>query len=152
MGAVLSRDHPRRRAGRTKARAGNEPGQAPSPPPRHPRPRPSGRASWPGKVRGDVTLLVAVAAGLIGCLSPCVLPLVPAYLGQLTAVAVAGSAVPARPSRWLAFRHAAAYVAGFGLVFTIRGITATLAGGPLAGYLPVVRAFGGGLLSLVGFK
>ena len=37
----------------------------------------------------NLTILVAVAAGVISFLSPCVLPLVPAYLGQLTAVAVA---------------------------------------------------------------
>ena len=36
----------------------------------------------------DLTIAVAVAAGLLSFLSPCVLPLVPAYLGQLTAVAV----------------------------------------------------------------
>ena len=39
----------------------------------------------------DLTILVAVLAGVISFLSPCVLPLVPAYLGQLTAVAVAGT-------------------------------------------------------------
>ena len=37
----------------------------------------------------DLTILVAFAAGVISFLSPCVLPLVPAYLGQLTAIAVA---------------------------------------------------------------
>ena len=103
-------------------------------------------------MRSDLTILVAVAAGLISFLSPCVLPLVPAYLGQLTAVAVAGSAVPARPSRWLAFRHAAAYVAGFGLVFTILGITATFAGGPLVDYLPALREIGGVLLIILGLN
>ena len=41
------------------------------------------------RMTGDYTFLLAVAAGLISFLSPCVLPLVPAYLGQLTAVAVA---------------------------------------------------------------
>ena len=56
----------------------------------------------------DLTILVALAAGLISFLSPCVLPLVPAYLGQLTAIAVAGVGGPAPgPSRWLAVRHAA---------------------------------------------
>ena len=40
----------------------------------------------------DLTILVALAAGVISFLSPCVLPLVPAYLGQLTAIAVAASA------------------------------------------------------------
>ena len=46
----------------------------------------------------DLTILVALAAGLISFLSPCVLPLVPAYLGQLTAVAVAGQEPGATPS------------------------------------------------------
>ena len=44
----------------------------------------------------DLTILVALAAGVISFLSPCVLPLVPAYLGQLTAIAVAASATGAR--------------------------------------------------------
>ena len=47
----------------------------------------------------DLTFLVALAAGLISFLSPCVLPLVPAYLGQLTAIAVAASAARARRRR-----------------------------------------------------
>ena len=33
-------------------------------------------------------------------------------------------------------RHALAYVAGFGAVFTLLGITATFAAGPLVDYLP----------------
>ena len=69
----------------------------------------------------DLTILVAFAAGVISFLSPCVLPLVPAYLGQLTAITVAGHANGATPSRWLAMRHAFAYVAGFGAVFTLLG-------------------------------
>ena len=32
---------------------------------------------------GDYTILAAMAAGLISFLSPCVLPLVPAYMGYL---------------------------------------------------------------------
>ena len=98
----------------------------------------------------DLTILVALAAGVISFLSPCVLPLVPAYLGQLTAIAVAGSADGARPSRWLAMRHALAYVAGFGAVFTLLGITATFAAGPLADYLPMLRTIGGLVLIVLG--
>ncbi len=98
----------------------------------------------------DLTILVALAAGVISFLSPCVLPLVPAYLGQLTAIAAAGSADGARPSRWLAMRHALAYVAGFGAVFTLLGITATFAAGPLADYLPMLRTIGGLVLIVLG--
>jgi cytochrome c-type biogenesis protein len=77
---------------------------------------------------------------------------VPAYLGQLTAIAVAGSADGARPSRWLAMRHAVAYVAGFGAVFTLLGITATFAAGPLVDYLWALRTIGGIVLIVMGLN
>jgi cytochrome c-type biogenesis protein len=101
---------------------------------------------------GDLSILVAIGAGLISFLSPCVLPLVPAYIGQLTAVAVAGAAPGVQPSRWLALRHAAAYVAGFGVVFTLLGITATFAAGPLFVYLPILRQIGGVVLIVLGLN
>jgi cytochrome c-type biogenesis protein len=111
----------------------------------------------------DLTILVAVAAGLISFLSPCVLPLVPAYLGQLTAVAVAdanragaadGGDIGAgtAPSRWTAFRHALAYVAGFGVVFTVLGVTASFMASGLSPWLPVLRQVGGVILILLGLN
>lgn len=104
---------------------------------------------------GDYTLLVAVAAGLISFISPCVLPLVPAYIGQLTAVAVAAAgqnAQLARPSRWTALRHAVAYVLGFGLIFTLLGVTAAFAGGAIADYIRPLRIIGGSLLVVMGLS
>lgn len=100
----------------------------------------------------DLTILVALAAGVISFLSPCVLPLVPAYIGQLTAIAVASATDGARPSRWTAMRHAIAYVAGFGAVFTLLGITATFAAGPLVDYLPTLRIVGGAVLIVLGLN
>jgi cytochrome c-type biogenesis protein len=100
----------------------------------------------------DLTLAVAVAAGLISFLSPCVLPLVPAYLGQLTAVAVAGNAAGVPPSRWLAMRHALAFVAGFGSVFTLLGVTATFVASGFAAYLPALRQVGGVILVILGLN
>jgi cytochrome c-type biogenesis protein len=99
----------------------------------------------------ELTLLVAFGAGILSFLSPCVLPLVPAYLGQMTVVAVVGRA-NANPSRWLAVRHAVAYVLGFGTVFTVLGITATFVGGPLADWLPALRTAGGVLLIIMGLN
>jgi cytochrome c-type biogenesis protein len=105
----------------------------------------------------DLTILAALAAGVISFLSPCVLPLVPAYLGQLTAVAVAGRALAANgtvagPSRWLALGHAATYVAGFGVVFTALGVTATFMGGGLFRVLPQLRQLGGVVLIVMGLS
>ncbi len=100
----------------------------------------------------DLTIAVAFAAGLISFLSPCVLPLVPAYVGHLTAVAVRSSADGRMPSRWLALSHAAAYVVGFGAVFTILGITATYAASGLIDYLPILRQIGGVVLIVMGLS
>lgn len=110
---------------------------------------------------GDLTIVVAVAAGLLSFLSPCVLPLVPAYLGQLTAVAVVDADDPGttdpnaargRPSRFTAFRHALAYVGGFGVVFTLLGVTATFAAAGLSAWMPVLRQVGGWILVLLGLN
>ena len=103
---------------------------------------------------GDYTFLVATGAGLISFLSPCVLPLVPAYLGQLTAVAVAaqGADGGATPSRWAVVRHSLAYVAGFGAVFTLLGITAAFAGGAIADLIKPLRMIGGLVLVVMGLN
>jgi cytochrome c-type biogenesis protein len=100
----------------------------------------------------ELTLAIALGAGLISFLSPCVLPLVPAYLGQLTAVAVAGKQAGTPPSRWIAVRHALAYVAGFGVVFTLLGVTATYAASGLSPYLTQLRQIGGIVLILLGLS
>jgi cytochrome c-type biogenesis protein len=49
-------------------------------------------------------------------------------------------------------RHAVAYVLGFGLVFTLLGLTATYALGPLIDYLPILRQLGGLVLILLGLN
>jgi cytochrome c-type biogenesis protein len=102
----------------------------------------------------DLTILVALAAGVISFLSPCVLPLVPAYLGQLSAIAVAGGGPmdAERPDRWLAIRHAIAFVAGFTAVFTLLGVTATYLAQGLVDILPTLRVVGGAILIVLGLS
>lgn len=100
----------------------------------------------------DLTILVAVLAGVISFLSPCVLPVVPAYLGQLTAVAVSAEGEAGATNRWRSLRHALAFVGGFGLIFTLLGITATFAAGPLVDYLPALRQVGGAVLIVLGLN
>lgn len=113
---------------------------------------------------GDLTILAALAAGVLSFLSPCVLPLVPAYLGQLTAVAVAAETPSSRDvaggpaagapriSRFVALRNAIAYVLGFGAIFTVLGVTATFAAGPLVDWLPGLRVVGGLVLVVLGLN
>jgi cytochrome c-type biogenesis protein len=102
----------------------------------------------------DLTLLLAFGAGVISFVSPCVLPLVPAYIGQLTVVAVVRGEGPAAAgsSRWLAVRHSLAYVVGFASVFTFLGISASLIGGGLYDLLPTLRTIGGLVLIVMGLN
>lgn len=94
----------------------------------------------------NVTIPFAVLAGFFSFLSPCVLPLMPAYIGYLTAQAahtVSGSMSPAAavnsdgsaaaapamaPSRWLIVLHGLFFVLGFSVVFVLIGITAGVLG------------------------
>ncbi|HET9495046.1 MAG TPA: cytochrome c biogenesis protein CcdA [Chloroflexia bacterium] len=72
-------------------------------------------------------LYIAFAAGLLSFLSPCVLPLVPAYIGYLSGSAVrtqtAGgpSTTQTAQARWTVVTHALVFVLGFTLVFAVLG-------------------------------
>lgn len=71
------------------------------------------------------TLFLAVLAGLASFLSPCVLPMVPAYIGYLSGRAVAGAdADVSGKERFATFLHALAFVVGFSAVFVALGAAA----------------------------
>lgn len=63
--------------------------------------------------------LIAVVGGVLSFISPCVMPLVPGYLGYLTGTIVSGSSTP--PRRQL-LMHSLAFVLGFAVLFTVFGI------------------------------
>lgn len=76
----------------------------------------------------QITVWLALLAGLASFLSPCVFSLVPAYVGYLGGRA-AGAGT--EPSRWLTFSHGLAFVFGFSVVFVLLGVAASFAGGLL---------------------
>lgn len=89
--------------------------------------------------------LMAFAAGLLSFLSPCVLPLVPSYLGFLTGMTIEEMA----DRRHWAFWHALLFVSGFSLVFILMGAGATALGATLTYHKQTIARIGGVLI--IGF-
>lgn len=75
---------------------------------------------WVEYVTGPWGFAFAFAAGVLSFLSPCVLPLVPAYLAHLTGTTATVSPDGGGPTvRRSAVTHALFFVLGFGLVFSL---------------------------------
>ena len=94
----------------------------------------------------SVGLLVALSAGLLSFLSPCVLPLVPSYIGFLTGM----TANEVTSRRHLALLHAFLFVLGFSLVFIVLGASATALGRALNFHREWIQRIGGVLIILFG--
>jgi cytochrome c-type biogenesis protein len=112
---------------------------------------------------GGVGLGVAFAAGVLSCLSPCLLPLVPSYIAYLmgtsaqgkpaAAMAPGGTAVAIRPvpiTSGSPLGHALGFVSGFSLVFIAFGASLGLLGYFLRQHRDVVQKVAGSLLILLG--
>jgi cytochrome c-type biogenesis protein len=95
---------------------------------------------------GGVNVLVAFLAGLVSCISPCVLPLAPVYMGSLAGGSV-GAAVLDRRAPLL---HGLAFMAGFILLFTALGASVGLVGFALQDQLPLLTKVGGIFLIVMG--
>ncbi|HEX9795457.1 MAG TPA: cytochrome c biogenesis protein CcdA [Anaerolineales bacterium] len=78
----------------------------------------------------NLTIGLAALAGLASFLSPCVLALVPAYVGYLGGRAVTSEGQVVE-NRWSTFLHGLAFVLGFSAVFIALGAAASLIGAVL---------------------
>jgi cytochrome c-type biogenesis protein len=94
----------------------------------------------------NLSILVAFAGGLLSFLSPCVLPLVPSYLGFVTGFTFTEMA----DRRRIAMIHALLFVLGFTLIFMLFGASATVLGRLLKYYDVWFQRIGGVLIILFG--
>ena len=96
----------------------------------------------------NITIFAAFIAGLLSFISPCVLPLIPVYLGYLTASTITGDEPPPRK---LVFAHALMFVAGFTFVFVVLfGAPIGFLGGALGQFADYLVWIGGILLIVFG--
>lgn len=96
----------------------------------------------------NIPLLVALGAGLLSFLSPCVLPLVPVYLASLAGPEILEAKAGRR--RIPIFLHSLSFVIGFTIVFTIMGAGAGLAGFAIGAHVTLLSKIAGILLIAFG--
>lgn len=97
-----------------------------------------------------ISLIIALGAGLLSFISPCVLPLVPAYLGYITGSSIASTHERGSRGRLATLVPTLAFVGGLAAVFTLLGATATAAGRMLAEYQPLLTRAGGLVVMVFG--
>ncbi len=102
----------------------------------------------------EVTIGVALMAGLVSFVSPCFLPIVPIFLAQMvgtTGVAVSNG-LPIRDYRRTAVLHSLCFVGGFSVVFILAFASVGFLGQVFAQYSTALRIIGGTILVIMGLN
>src|SRR5574341_1680309 len=100
----------------------------------------------------DLNILVAMVAGLLSFLSPCVLPLFPSYISFVAGVSfdeIHGTVANSRTRRAILL-NSLLFILGFSLVFIALGAGASVLGRALFQEQAVIRRVGGVLVILMG--
>jgi cytochrome c-type biogenesis protein len=104
-------------------------------------------------VTSNVNILTAFLAGVVSFVSPCVLPLIPAYLSFLTGASVEElKAQTDATDRARVMFHALAFIAGFTVVFMALGFTASAIGTALIEYRDWIGRIGGIIVIILGLN
>src|SRR5260370_37052116 len=99
-----------------------------------------------------VGYVAAFGGGVVSFASPCVLPLVPAYLSIVTGLEIGEIEQGPRRHLWRIARDTGLFIAGFAAVFIMLGLTATALGQALVHRQALVtRLSGPGVLAVALF-
>ncbi|NPV85048.1 MAG: cytochrome c biogenesis protein CcdA [Anaerolineae bacterium] len=97
----------------------------------------------------EVSIGLAFLSGLASFLSPCVLSLLPVYVGYLGGQSIATPQAP-KESRWQTFVHGVGFVAGFSLIFILMGVGVSAVGAILDDLRFVLVKLGGVIVVIFG--
>lgn len=96
----------------------------------------------------EIGFFIALAAGVLSFLSPCVLPLVPAYLSFVTGMSL--EELEGGSDRRRTLVYALLFTAGFSLVFILLGASASFLGQFFRHYEEWIARIGGVVIILLG--
>lgn len=96
----------------------------------------------------NISLILAFSAGLLSFLSPCVLPLIPAYIGYITGSTI-GDTYNSK-NKFNVLYKSFAFVIGFSIIFILLGATATFLGNVVTEHMSILRKIGGIIIILFG--
>lgn len=99
-----------------------------------------------------LTVITAFSAGLVSFISPCVLPLIPAYLSFLTGSSLQELRDDAVHARARVIAHACVFSLGFSVVFIAAGLVAGSIGDALGKDRLILARVGGILLVVFGLN
>ena len=99
-----------------------------------------------------ISYTIAFTAGFLSFVSPCVLPLVPAYVSFITGLSMEELTASDRPInlRWLALKNSLLFILGFSMVFIAFGASASAIGHLFLVYQDIFRKVGGVLIVVFG--
>jgi len=95
-----------------------------------------------------LAIAIAFLGGIVSFASPCVLPLVPAYIGYMVGTDTEGVAARRRAALY----QSLAFVAGFSFVFITLWASIGLIGYALRDYIGILRQIGGAILIFMGLN
>lgn len=96
----------------------------------------------------DISILLAFSAGLLSFLSPCVLPLIPAYVSYLTGSSI--EELKNDKTKLLTLYKSFGFVLGFSIIFILMGLSITSLGKLLITHKDLFRKFGGTIIFVFG--
>ena len=96
----------------------------------------------------EISYIVAFTAGLLSFFSPCVLPMVPAYLANLAGITAIDTKT--RTSHMPALFHSLSFVLGFSLIFIIMGASVGFLGTAINVHSTLLRQIAGGVIIAFG--
>ncbi|WP_206810004.1 cytochrome c biogenesis CcdA family protein [Paradesulfitobacterium ferrireducens] len=98
----------------------------------------------------NVSVLFAFTAGMLSFLSPCVFPLIPAYVANLTGSTLGNNRVEV--SKRLLLARSLSFIMGFSLIFVLMGASASVLGQIFTHNRDIVQKISGLLIIVFGLQ